>query len=79
MTIGKERRDGYGNQDTPGPGAYDGNKNKVKNRSAAYKFGKQDKGINYGGEGGEHYNIPHSIPDVAPYNYPAMDKRKIKL
>lgn len=62
----------------PGPGNY--------NPDPKYwdlhfpKFGKSEDRVKKGGVVGPGmYNIPHTIPDVASYNYPGLDKRKIKL
>ena len=58
----------------PGPGTYDSNGGK----GAGYSFGRQKREVAVK-PGGPDYDIPASIPDVAPYNYPAKDNRKIHL
>lgn len=70
----------YGNPN-PGPGTYDGDANLRHSWDPKYSFGKEkrDKDLERGRVGPGDYEIPHSIPDVASYNYPAKDRRKIHL
>jgi hypothetical protein len=58
----------------PGPGSYDnGPSGKV-----GHSFGRQKRETPVR-PAGPDYEIPHSIPDVAGYNYPAKDSRKIHI
>lgn len=59
----------------PGPGTYDST---TLNQDAKYSFGKQPRGKD-NKESIGYYDIPHSIPDVPRYNYPALNKRKIQV
>ena len=62
------------NSHVPGPGTYDSN----PNSRVGYSFGKM-KRVTPVKPAGPDYKIPHSIPDVASYNYPSMDRRKIHI
>lgn len=70
----------YGNA-FPGPGTYEGENDMRYSMDAKYSFGKEkrDKDIERLRVGPGDYDIPHSIPDVAGYNYPSKDRRKIHL
>jgi len=70
----------YGNGN-PGPGTYDGNTEMKYYYDAKYSFGRdrRDKDKERLRIGPGDYDIPHSIPDVAGYNYPSKEKRKIHL
>merc|ERR1719458_1440631 len=67
----------YGNG-FPGPGTYDGNAEMRYSYDAKYSFGRdrRDKDKERLRIGPGDYDIPHSIPDVANYNYPSKDRRK---
>jgi len=81
IAVSKEPRDlKYGNA-YPGPGTYDGDGNIKFDAGNKYSFGKDKRGKDLDRQkvGPGDYDIPHSIPDVATYNYPAKDKRKIHL
>lgn len=78
VKFGHELRDRRYNDQKPGPGAYDVDP-KVLKGDAKWSFGKAPRTKDLKDDGPGHYEIPHSIPDVAKYNYPSMDKRKIHL
>lgn len=61
----------------PGPGAYQ----KGTGKGSGFSFGKdrRDKIAVEKSVGPGMYDIPHSIPDVCRWNYPAKDQRKIHL
>lgn len=75
IKIGREIRDRSHNSDIPGPGSYNG---MIPDGKGGFRFAKSAKGLKYGGDGPEFYDIPHSIPDVPSYNYPPKQQRKIK-
>ena len=78
VPLGKgEKGMKYGNK-FPGPGAYDQNAENRFNADAKYSFGKQARGKDQKESIGYH-DVPHSIPDVAKYNYPALNHRKIQV
>lgn len=61
----------------PGPGHYE---IKLLNASKGFHFNKsnlQKKNSNLIGPG--DYELPNTIPDVPKYNYPPIEKRKIKI
>lgn len=68
----------YGNP-FPGPGTYDYEHGLGSHPK--YSFGKdpRDKDADRLKVGPADYDIPHSIPDVAGYNYPSRNQRKIHL
>lgn len=78
IKFGHEPRDRQLRDEKPGPGAYDID-TKVLKGEAKWSFGKAPRTKDLKDDGPGHYEIPHSIPDVARYNYPAVDKRKIHL
>jgi Sperm-tail PG-rich repeat len=59
-----------------GPGSYDAKE--VMSKSSI-KFNKAERFEKKKNDGPGYYDIPHSIPDVADYNYPKVEDRKIKL
>lgn len=65
----------------PGPGTYDADADPKMPKGPGWSFTKDRRTKNDQGNplGPSDYDIPHSIPDVATYNYPSMEKRKIKL
>lgn len=79
--FSKEDRGGKLNNRNPGPGSYDANIEAVKNMNAKSSFGKErrTKDIDRGQMGPGDYDIPHSIPDVGSWNYPAKSNLKIHL
>jgi len=71
----------YGNPN-PGPGAYDGDYGNMRYSAGnKYTFGKDRRDhVQVGNKvGPADYDIPASIPDVAKYNYPEKNKRKIHM
>jgi len=83
QSIAMDKRDkgfNYGNGN-PGPGTYEDSTNAVQHTDAKYSFGKQARSGNpkKGKIGPGDYDIPHSIPDVAHYNYPALNHRKLQV
>lgn len=69
----------YGNPN-PGPGTYDGDSQMVKYKTGnKFGFSKDTrlKDIKSNPIGPGQYDLPRSIPDVANYNYPKKDQRKI--
>lgn len=83
QSIAMDKRDkglNYGNGN-PGPGTYEDSSNAVQHTDAKYSFGKQARSGNpkKGKIGPGDYDIPHSIPDVAHYNYPALNHRKLQV
>jgi len=81
IAVGKEDKGmKYGNA-FPGPGTYDGDNELRYSWDPKYSFGKdrRDKDMERLKVGPGDYDIPHSIPDVATYNYPSKNNRKIHL
>lgn len=83
QSIAMDKRDkglNYGNGN-PGPGTYDGKGDVKWSHDAKYSFGREarDKEKERLKVGPADYKIPHSIPDVAGYNYPTMHNRKIQF
>ena len=73
-SLGRDDRFGkYGNG-MPGPGSYDKN----YGGKGGFSFGKMKRTTPVK-PAGPDYNIPHSIPDVASYNYPSVNTRKIHI
>jgi len=64
----------YKDNGVPGAGTYDS----IHGNQVGHSFGKQSRDQKVK-QGGMDYDIPHSIPDVASYNYPAKQNRKIHL
>lgn len=76
----RDRGMNHGNG-VPGPGTYESSPDKKFAGDAKYSFGKQARGAEpkKGTMGPGDYDIPHSIPDVAHYNYPALNHRKLQV
>lgn len=72
--IGSDARFKFKDNGVPGAGTYDS----IHGSRVGYSFGRQSRETKVK-KGGADYDIPHSIPDVATYNYPSKESRKIKL
>lgn len=79
IKFGKDPRDHLQRNDKPGPGAYDMNPGALGGKNAKYSFSKAPRDQQLKDDNPFYYNLPHSIPDVAKYNYPPENKRKIHL
>lgn len=79
IKFGKDPRDHLQRDDKPGPGAYDLAPTVITGPNAKYSFPKAPRDKQPKDEAPFYYNVPHTIPDVAKYNYPPENKRKIHL
>lgn len=79
IRFGKDPRDHLNKDDKPGPGAYDVGSGVISGPTAKYTFSKAPRDKGRKDETPFYYDVPHTIPDVAKYNYPPEPKRKIHL
>lgn len=79
IKFGKDARDKFGGDDKPGPGAYDMKDGNVAGNIAKFSFPKDPRSKPQKSDTPFYYDVPHTIPDVAKYNYPDMANRKIHL
>lgn len=79
IKFGKDPRDHASRDDKPGPGAYQIAPTVVSGSNAKFSFPKAPRDKQAKDDTPFYYNVPHTIPDVAPYNYPPENKRKIHL
>lgn len=79
IKFGKDPRDHQTGDDKPGPGAYDLKNGIISGQNAKYSFPKEPRNKPVKNETPFYYDVPHTIPDVAKYNYPDVPNRKIHL
>lgn len=77
-SFSKSKSVSHNKRNIPGPGSYNARVNTFKKTYGFISKGKRTLGPKIVKTPGFH-NLPSTIPNVAPYNYPAMDERKIKL
>lgn len=78
ISFPKDPRDHAHTSEIPGPGAYDMYGGIAPNPSK-YTFTKAPRDKNSANNGPGYYDVPATIPDVAKYNYPPPNARKIHL
>lgn len=77
-SFNKSKPNGRDRKKIPGPGTYD-----MKSRTFKSQFGFISKGTRVLGpkiiQTPGYHNVPSTIPNVASYNYPAENERKIRI